>query len=166
MTISEVLLLDFDAEIASTRKTLERIPENDPGWRPHEKSMPIGRLSMHTAMLPDFCHRILSTDGMDMDKEKFPDFNFESTARLVSELDRAAAGAKATLSGMSDDELQKHWKFSYQGRVLLDAPKMVLYRNMFLNHLVHHRSQLAVYLRLLNLPVPALYGPSADEQFG
>lgn len=165
MTIAETLLLDFDHEIANTRRTLERIPENDPQWRPHEKSMPIGRLALHTARLPEFCTRILTTDELNLAKEKFPDITFESTAHLLTELDRTAAEAKSILAAASDDDLQKSWKLSVGDRVFVDEPKMALYRTMFLNHLVHHRAQLGVYLRLLGIPVPGLYGPSADEPF-
>jgi uncharacterized damage-inducible protein DinB len=165
MTISETLLLDFDSEIANTRRTLERIPENDPQWKPHEKSMAIGRLALHAARLPEFCTRILTTPELDMDKEKFPGFVFESTAHLLSELDRTSSKARSELAASSDDDLRQSWKLSYKGNVLVDAPRMLLYRTMFLNHLVHHRAQLGVYLRLLNIPVPGLYGPSADEQF-
>lgn len=165
MTIAEVLLLDFDHEIAGTRRTLERIPENDPQWKPHEKSMPIGRLALHVARLPEFCTRFLTTPEMDMDKEKRPDLIFQSTAHLLSELDRTAAEAKSHLAASSDEDLNNHWKFSFRGRVIVDAPRKNLYRSMFLNHLVHHRAQLGVYLRLLDIPVPGLYGPSADEPF-
>ena len=86
MTIAEILLIDFDAEIAKTRRTLERIPEDNSQWVPHQKSMPIGRLALHTARLPKFATRILTTEGMDMATEKWPDFVFESTAHLLSEL--------------------------------------------------------------------------------
>jgi len=165
MTISETLLLDYDSEIANTRRTLERIPENDPQWKPHEKSMAIGRLALHAARLPEFCTRILTTPELDMDKEKFPGFVFESTEHLLSELERTSSKARSELAASSDDDLRQSWKLSYKGNVLVDAPRMVLYRTMFLNHLVHHRAQLGVYLRLLNIPVPGLYGPSADEQF-
>jgi uncharacterized damage-inducible protein DinB len=165
MTISEILLLDFDSEINNTRRTLERIPENDPLWKPHEKSMPIGRLAVHTARLPQFCTRILSTPELDMGVEKFPDLVFESTAKLLSELDRTAAEAKSHLVASPDEDLKKVWKLSFKGQVFVQAPRMVLYRSMFLNHLVHHRAQLGVYLRLLHVAVPGLYGPSADEPF-
>lgn len=165
MTIAEVLLVDFDAEIASTRRTLERIPEDDPNWKPAEKSMPIGRLALHVARLPMFCTRIMTTPELDMSKEKFPDFIFESTAHLLSELDKAAAEAKAAVAAASDEELKKNWRLLFGGKTIVDAPKMALYRTMFLNHLVHHRAQLGVYLRLLEKPVPGLYGPSADEPF-
>lgn len=165
MSIAETLLIDFDHEIANTRRTLERIPENDPQWKPAEKSMPIGRLALHVARLPDFWTRILSTPELDFSKEKFPDFVFESTAQLLSELDRSSAEAKRRMQAASDDQLKQEWALRFGDRVLAKAPRMLLYRTMFLNHLVHHRAQLGVYLRLLNLPVPGLYGPSADEPF-
>jgi uncharacterized damage-inducible protein DinB len=165
MTIAETLLLDFDPEIANTRRTLERIPETDPQWKPHEKSMPIGRLALHVARLPQFCTRILTSDELNFASEKFPDIIFESTAHLLAELERTAAEAKSHLTAASDDHLKKHWRMCFGDRVIIDEPRMVLYRTMFLNHVVHHRAQLGVYLRLLNLPVPGLFGPSADEPF-
>lgn len=165
MSIAEILLLDFDIEIGNTRRTLERIPEHDPKWKPDEKSMAIGRLALHSARLPDFCTRILTTDELNMSKDKFPDIIFESTAHLLSELERTAAEAKAHLTASADEHLKAHWRLSFGDRVLVQGPRMLLYRTMFLNHLVHHRAQLGVYLRLLNIPVPGLYGPSADEPF-
>ncbi len=165
MTIAETLLLDFDPEIANTRKTLERIPEKDPNWKPDEKSMAIGRLALHVARLPEFATRILTSEELNMAKEKFPGFEFQSTAHLLSELERSASEAKSHLSGMPDAEMKKNWKLSFGDKVIVDGPRMVLYRTMFLNHMVHHRAQLGVYLRLLHLPVPGLYGPSADEPF-
>lgn len=163
MTIAEILLLDFDAEIAGTRRTLERIPENDPQWKPHEKSMPIGRLALHAARLPKFGTRVLTTRELDMGKEKWPDIVFESTAHLLSELDNSAAETRTHLAASSDDDLKANWKLSFQGRVFVDEPRMKAYRTMFFDHLIHHRAQLGVYLRLLDIPVPGLYGPSADE---
>jgi len=163
MKISEILLVDYDAEIENTRRTLERIPETDPAWKPDPKSMAIGRLALHTARLPEFCTSMLTSDMLDMSQRKFPDFIFESTSHLLSELDRTSAEARDHLRKSSDEDLQKNWKLTFGEKVFVDGPRMQLYRTMFLNHLVHHRAQLGVYLRLLKIPVPALYGPSADE---
>jgi uncharacterized damage-inducible protein DinB len=163
VTISEVLLLDFDAEIVNTRRTLERIPETDPDWKPDEKSMPIGRLALHAARLPDFCTNILTTPGMDMATHKFAPFVFESTAHLLSELSRSSEEARRHMAAASDEDLAVRWKLSLGDKVFVDDSRMVLYRTVFLNHLIHHRAQLGVYLRLLKIPVPGLYGPSADE---
>jgi uncharacterized damage-inducible protein DinB len=165
MKIAETLLLDFDSEIGNTRRLLERIPESDPQWKPHEKSMPIGRLALHVARLPEFCTRILSTEELDFDREKFPDLRFESTAHLLAELERTAGEARSRLAASSDEDLAKKWRVMWKGRTLVEGPRMVLYRTMFLNHMVHHRGQLTVYLRLLGIKVPGLYGPSADEPF-
>lgn len=165
MSIAETLLVDFDTEIANTRRTLERIPENDPKWKPAEKSMPIGRLALHTARLPDFCTQIISTPELDFSKTKFPDLIFESTTQLLSELDRSSAEAKQRLQEASDEQLKQEWELRFGDRVIVKGPRQLLYRTMFLNHMVHHRAQLGVYLRLLNLPVPGIYGPSADEPF-
>lgn len=128
--------------------------------------MPIGRLAIHVARLPDFWKTIISTPELNLDTYKFPDLAFESTAQLLSELDRAAREAKAATLAASDDEFKRDWKLIFHGQTLVEAPRMVLYRTMFLNHVIHHRGQLTVYLRLLNIPVPGLYGPSADESFG
>jgi uncharacterized damage-inducible protein DinB len=165
MTISEILLLDFDAEIKNTRRTLERIPEADPAWKPDPKSMPIGRLAMHTALLPDFCTNMLTTETLNMATHKMPDFTFQSAAHLVSELERTSSQARTHLEAASDVDLQKNWKLTFGDKVIVDAPRMFLYRTIFLNHVIHHRAQLGVYLRLLKLPVPGIYGPSADEPF-
>jgi len=163
LAIADILLLDFDFEIAGTRRTLERIPERDPQWRPHEKSMAIGRLAVHVARLPKFCTRMLTSAELDLGREKMPDLVFESTAHLLSELDAGAGEARTRLRACSDADLAQPWKLLFQGRVVVEAPRMVLYRTMFMSHLVHHRAQLGVYLRLNHLPVPGLYGPSADE---
>ena len=126
--------------------------------------MPIGRLALHVARLPDFGTRMLTTDELNLDQEKFPDIRFESTAHLLTELDRTADTARSHLTASTDEHLTSHWKLVFKGHPVVDAPRMVLYRTMFLNHLVHHRGQLTVYLRLLNIKVPGLYGPSADEK--
>lgn len=165
MSIAEILLIDFDTEITNTRRTLERIPESDPQWKPDPKSMPIGRLAVHTARLPQFCSSILTTPELNLATHKFPPLVFESTPQLLSDLDGSAAEAKSHLASASDDDLRNEWQLSFGDRIIVKGQRMLLYRSMFLNHLVHHRAQLGVYLRLLHIPVPGLYGPSADEPF-
>jgi uncharacterized damage-inducible protein DinB len=165
MSLAEILAIDFDPEIANTRRTLERIPENDPQWKPAEKSMPIGRLSIHVARLPEFWSSIATMPELNFSTSKMPPLVFESTAHLLSELDRTAKQAKQDLLSCSDDHLRGEWRLLWGDKVLAQGPRIVLYRTMFLNHMVHHRAQLGVYLRLLNIPVPGLYGPSADEPF-
>jgi uncharacterized damage-inducible protein DinB len=165
MKIADVLLLDFDFEIANTRRTLERIPNTCGSYKPHDKSMPCGRLAEHVALLCDFGSFILSTDEMDVATHKWPDFVFTGHEGLLRGLDESSRNLRARLASMSDEELQQNWTLRYGDKIISVAPKMELYRTMFLNHLVHHRAQLGVYLRLQDLPVPGLYGPSADERF-
>jgi uncharacterized damage-inducible protein DinB len=164
MTIAEALLLDYDAEIQNTRRILERIPEDKPDWKPHDKSMPIGRLAVHVARLPDFATTILTTDNLDLGSRKFPPMVFEGREKLLAQLEETSTEARHALQSASDERLLANWKLSWGDKPIAEGPRAVLYRTMFLNHLVHHRGQLSVYLRLNEVPVPGLYGPSADEQ--
>jgi uncharacterized damage-inducible protein DinB len=166
MTIAEILLQDFDTEMKGTRTTLERIPEDKPDFKCHDKSMPMGRLAAHVATLPRFGITMLTTDEMDLAAAKFPPLVFESREKLLADFDGLAAEARAALANSSDEHLQKNWKMSWGANVIADAPRSVLYRTMFFNHLIHHRAQLGVYLRLNDQPVPPLYGPSADDRMG
>lgn len=167
MTIADLLLEDFDAEISNTRRTLERVPVDKPDWVPHAKSMPMGKLAMHCATLPLFGYYILEDDGMDMASpkhERVP-LVFTSRERCLAQLDESAAKCKAALQAASDEHLSKLWPFSFGPQVISNLSRTKTYRLMFCNHLVHHTAQLGVYLRLNDIPVPAIYGPSADEQF-
>ena len=167
MKIADVLLLDFDNEISNTRRTLERIPEDKPTWKPHEKSMPMGRLAMHCATIPLFGLYLLEDDGMDLAAPKRPHASLDFTTRenMLSQLDDCAAKCRAALASASDDQLTANWKFTWGPQVIFEGPRALAYRAMFFDHMIHHTSQLGVYLRLLDIPVPALYGPSADEQW-
>jgi uncharacterized damage-inducible protein DinB len=167
MTIAEILLADFDTEIANTRKTLERLPEDKADWAPHEKSMKMGKLAMHCATLPVFGVYIVEDAGMDMMAPARPRIllEFESREKTLAALDTHAAQCKAAIAGASDEHLLAPWKFSVGENLISELPRHLTVRLWSINHLVHHTAQLGVYLRLLGLPVPALYGPSADEQF-
>jgi uncharacterized damage-inducible protein DinB len=167
MTTSELLLQDFDPEMRSTRRILERIPDDKPDFKPHEKSMAMGRLAMHVATLPFFCKTILTTTSFDManPSQQRPDLTFRTTEILVATFDAHAAAARAALVAATDEELAANWKFSFGEHVIFDGPHSLAYRLMFFNHMMHHRSQLGVYLRLNDIPVPGTYGPSADEPF-
>jgi uncharacterized damage-inducible protein DinB len=163
MKLSDVLLLDFDSEMEKTRKTLERIPADKPDWTPHGKSMPMGRLAMHVATLPGFGSAVLTTSELDFMTHKGPPLVLESREQLLGAFDKSSSELRSQLAAMSDDQLMEHWRMRAGDRVFVDAPRAVLYRGVFLNHLIHHRAQLGVYLRLLDIPVPGTYGPSADE---
>jgi len=167
MTTAELLLEDFDFEMAGVRRTLERIPEDTPDYKPHEKSMAVGRLAMHVATLPLFAKYVITEPGMDMANSHLPhaDLTFRTRDIAVATFDSAANEARKALAAASDEDLAAIWKFSFGEHVISADPRSLTYRKMFFNHIVHHRAQLGVYLRLNDLPVPGLYGPSADEPF-
>ena len=167
MRTADILLQDFDTEISNTRRTLERLPEGQNDWTPHAKSMPLGRLAMHCATLPQFGVYIMEDDGMDMAAPKHPrnPLVFTSTADALQQLDDTAAKCRAALASASDEHLAAIWPFTFGPQVISSAPRSQTFRQMCFDHLIHHTSQLGVYLRLLDIPVPALYGPSADEQW-
>ncbi len=164
--IAEMLLREFEMEAKNTRTTLERIPMHLADYTPHEKSMPMGRLAMHVATLPNFGVAILNLEHMDLSKEKFPPLIFESTEATIRAAEQAGAALRKALSTMTDADFGRNWKMVFGDKPIADAPRLLLFHTMFLNHLVHHRAQLGVYLRLNNLPVPAVYGPSADDKMG
>ena len=165
MTTAEVLLQDFDMEMGMTRRTLERIPEDKPEYKPHEKSMPMGKLARHVATLPKFGTFILTTPSMDLTTAKWPEMTFTTREKLLADFDALAAEARAALAAASDADLAAPWKFSFGEKVISNGPRSLAFRHAFFNHLIHHRAQLGVYLRLNDVPVPGLYGPSADEPF-
>jgi uncharacterized damage-inducible protein DinB len=167
MKISEMLLQDFDTEISNTRRTLERVPEGKNDWKCHEKSMDLGKLAMHCATLPLFGSYILLDDGMDMANPKRPHIPLEFTTReaALKHLDESSKACRDALAAASDEALLAPWKFSYGEHPISNESRALSFRQLFFNHLVHHTAQLGVYLRLNDIPVPALYGPSADEQW-
>ena len=163
MTISEAFLPELDGEIANTRKILERVPADKPEFAPHPKSMPLGRLAPHVAELVGFGLRVLTTPRVDFSAGSYKPLPLESAAQLVKVLEEGAAKLRKALADTPDEAWKENWKLAFEGKVLFEAPRFLAYRAMFLNHLVHHRAQLGVYLRLNGIPVPAIYGPSADE---
>ena len=166
MIISELLLPEFDAEIKNTRVSLERVPADKPDFAPHPKSMPLGKLAPHVAQLPDFGLIILTTPELDFATGSIKAATMESAPQLVRFFDEGAAKTREALAGMRDDAWNDHWKLSFGGKNIFEGSRFLAYREMFLNHLVHHRAQLGVYLRLNDKPLPATYGPSADDTMG
>ena len=166
MPISELLLPELDKEIKKTRTTLERVPADKADFAPHPKSMPLGKLAPHVAELAGFGLTILTTPELDFSRSSIARVPFESAAQLVKVLDEGAAKVRAALQATPDSAWKEHWKLSFQGRPIFDGQRFLAYRQMFLNHLVHHRAQLGVYLRLTDQLVPATYGPSADDKMG
>jgi uncharacterized damage-inducible protein DinB len=166
MSISEFLVSEFDQEIMKTRTALERVPADQKDFVPHEKSMPLGRLASHLAELPGFGFSILTTPEVDFGKGEYKPLAFESPAELESALEEGAAKVREALQNMNDETWGGEWKLSYKGKPIFQGSRFLAYRQMFLNHLVHHRAQLGVYLRLTGKAVPLTYGPSADTSWG
>ena len=166
MKISELLLQDYDIEISNTRRTLERVPEGKNDYKCHDKSMPLGKLAMHCATLLMFGYYILEDDGMDMANSNRPHMSLEFTTRenALKQHDEISAKCRAALATASDERLSALWKFSFGEHLICNDPRSLTFRRMCFDHLIHHTAQLGVYLRLNDIPVPALYGPSADEQ--
>ena len=163
MTISELLLPEFDDEIKKTRTFLERVPMDGSDWKPHEKSMSLGRLASHVADLPSWASSIVEQDFLDMPPGQKP-YAATSREELLSHFDSKAATARKAIAGAGDEHLQKNWTFSFGGHVVLSLPRYRLLQTMMVDHLIHHRGQMSVYLRLKDIPVPGMYGPSADEK--
>lgn len=166
MAISELLLAEFNEEMKKTRTTLERLPADKNDFAPHPKSMPLGKLAPHVAQLAGFGLTVLTTPELDFSKGSYKPLPFESSEQLLRVFDQAVAEVRSALQNTPDDAWQQNWKLSFQGKPIFDGPRFLAYRQMFLNHLVHHRAQLGVYLRLTEKPVPATYGPSADDTMG
>jgi uncharacterized damage-inducible protein DinB len=162
MTISEALLIEFDQEMANTRKTLERVPHK-PDFVPHPKSMPLGKLAPHVAQLAGFGLSVLETQELDFSAGSYKPLPFESAAQLVRVLDEGAAKVRRVLAATPDEAWQENWRLAFGNKTIFEGPRFLAYREMFLNHIVHHRAQLGVYLRLNGVSVPSIYGPSADE---
>jgi hypothetical protein len=166
MAINELLLAEFDEEMKKTRATLERVPADKAEFAPHPRSMPLGRLAPLVAQLPSFGLSILTTREFDFAQGDYKPVPLESAAQLVKLLEEGAAKTRNALVGLREDAWNDNWKLLTRGKSLFEGSRFLAYREMFLNHLVHHRAQLGVYLRLNDQPVPAIYGPSADETLG
>lgn len=163
MTILEQLLLELDEEAGSTRRMLERVPEHSFTWKPHEKSMTLGRLSSHIADLPMRAVTIATTDTFVRPPD-FKPFSATTTQELLDHFDTAAAQARTAITALHADQLDVVWTMQMNGRTMISVPRGMALRRVFMDHLIHHRGQLSVYLRLLDVPIPGMYGPSADDQ--
>ena len=165
MSISSLLLPEFDQEVKVTRITLERVP-NKPDFAPHEKSMKLKNLAPHIAQLGGFGLTVLTTPELDFGKQTYTPLPFESAAQLVKEFDEGTSKVRASLEQLPDSAWNENWRLAWNDKTIFQGPRFLAYREMFLNHLVHHRAQLGVYLRLNGVPLPATYGPSADDTMG
>ena len=166
MTIGQMMLGEFDQEMQNTRKTLERCPDEKWNWKPHEKSGTVGWLAGHIATMPGWVAMTINTEELDyapVDGPSYQPPKIENKRALLTELDKNVAEARAALASVSDAEMMKGWKLLAGGKEIFTMPRVACIRGMVMNHIIHHRAQLTVYYRLLGVPVPGLYGPSADE---
>jgi uncharacterized damage-inducible protein DinB len=164
MPINAPLIAEFKNESVNTRKMIERVPTEKLNWQPHEKSMTLGRLANHIADLPIWFDRIINSDVFDFATFSFPRESKENTAAILDLFDQRKEAAIKLLESSSDETLNSPWTSKSGDHIFFTLPKKVAVRNFCYNHIYHHRGQLSVYLRLLDVPVPGMYGPSADER--
>jgi uncharacterized damage-inducible protein DinB len=164
MKLIDSLITEFEREAQTTRKHLERLPNDKLDWRPHEKSFTAVGLASHIAECVGWADAIFNQDGIDFDPATYKPYLATSTADLLKTFDDNVAKGKQALASATDETLTQPWSFKIMGRVRFERPKAAVFRDFALSHVIHHRGQLSVYLRLLNIPVPGSYGPSADEQ--
>jgi uncharacterized damage-inducible protein DinB len=162
MALIDGMLQELEQEAQTTRRVLERVPDNKLAWRPHEKARTLGELALHVAMVPGAVAELAATQST-VQAPQFTDLSPTSAAELIPALDESIAKAKKVLGGMDDITLMATWRMMQGEREVFALPRIALLRSVMLNHWYHHRGQLTVYLRELDVPIPSIYGPSADE---
>ncbi|MEO1366137.1 MAG: DinB family protein [Acidobacteriota bacterium] len=166
MSIAQTMLPEYDHEMANTRKYIEHAPEGHNDWKPHGKSMSLGELISHMVELPAWLQSTMSETELDMAPvggEPYKTQQLDSKEAMLEAFDRGVAAGREALAGASDQDLMVEWTLKSGGHTIMSMPRVAVYRSFVMNHLFHHRGQLGVYYRLLDAPVPAIYGPSADE---
>jgi uncharacterized damage-inducible protein DinB len=165
--LTDLFIGEIDREGPLTRRALEAVPEGRGDWKPHAKSMPLGRLAGLVAMMPSWLSMMIEKDELDLSPPAGTTSQFsrelKTRKELVDEMEKGFAGARKALQGTTDDHLMKPWQLKMAGKVVQEQPRHVMLRDSLM-HLAHHRGQLTVYQRLNDAPVPAIYGPSADDQ--
>jgi len=166
MSIAHSILPEFDHEVATTRRLLERTPAEQAGWKPHEKSMSLGRLALHLGEIPGWGTATMTLTEFDMSPPGGAPYAppvFESVAQLLAMYDANVAAARAALAAASDADMMVGWSLKNAGHTVFTLPRIAVLRSFVLSHLIHHRGQYSVYLRMTGVAVPSIYGPSADE---
>lgn len=163
MGLSEPIITELQHEAVSTRKMLERVPSDSFTWKPHEKSMTLGQLAGHVSELPSLIVPTLTLDELDFAAGDYKPFIPANASELVEKFDEHVTAAVNLLKTQSDEQMHKSWRLRSGEQVFFEGPRIAVLRALVLSHLIHHRGQLSVYLRLLNVPIPSIYGPSADE---
>ena len=162
MTAADTLLPEFDQEMASTRRLLERVPTDKGQWKPHPKSFPLGHLAQLVSMMPGWLTKTIR--GVDIDLATTKGYSFEKTETLLAQFDQNVREAREALASASDDDFTRTWSLKRGAQVLFSGTRGVVVRS-HISHLIHHRAQLTVYLRLIDVPIPGMYGPTADERW-
>lgn len=162
LTLAEAIQAEFAQESASTRKMLERLPEDELDWQPHERSMSLARLASHLADLPGWAPAVMSTEELDLATVDMPP-TVQSKDELLARWDANVEAFQGALAGAGDADLMVKWRLRSGDQVFVNLPRAASLRGFILSHLYHHRGQLSVFLRLLDVPLPAVYGPTADE---
>jgi uncharacterized damage-inducible protein DinB len=160
MSIADTLLPEFDQEMATTRRVLERVPSEKGKWKPHPKSFPLGHLTQLVSMMPGWITNAVTQTSLNLGD--YPGYSYEATEDLVKVFDKHVKEARKALASAKDSDFQVPWSLRRGDQVFFTAPRGAIVRQT-INHLVHHRGQLTVYLRLIDVPVPSIYGPTADE---
>jgi uncharacterized damage-inducible protein DinB len=163
MAIRDSLLQELEQEARATRRLLERVPDAQLGWKPHDKSMSLGQLALHVATTPGGVAELASHDSKETRSADFIQPAAKTAAELVPVFEDSLAQAKAIVGSMDDATMGETWTLKHDGQVVMAIPRVAMLRMIMLNHWYHHRGQLSVYLRQLNVPIPSIYGPSADE---
>jgi uncharacterized damage-inducible protein DinB len=163
MNLIDPILAELAHEGATTRRLLERLPQGHLGWQPHQKSMTLGRLATHIAEIPGWVGSIVEKDEFDIGASGYVPPTFGSVAEIIAMFDKSVATATETLKRQSNDRLLAKWQLKKNGKLVVEMPRLGMIRSFLMNHLIHHRGQLSVYLRLQNVPLPSIYGPTADE---
>src|SRR5687767_5879801 len=162
LDLSQMLLAELEQEAQVTRRILQRVPEASFGWRPHQRSFSLGQLALHIAIIPSLGERLLTPDAGS--PPEFVQQEARSSAELMSAFDESLASARRFLSELTPEKAEATWRLVRGDRELMAAPRIVMVRSLMFNHWYHHRGSLVVYLRLLDVPVPSVYGPTADEK--
>jgi uncharacterized damage-inducible protein DinB len=164
MAIAQALLPEFDHEMATTRKMLERFPEDKVDWKPHDTCMTLGRLAGHVAEIPTWTIPTIAQDKLELDPSTFTPSVLNSRTETLKKFDETVKAARATIAGASDEALMKPWSLVVGGKTVMTLPKAAVLRSFVMSHMIHHRGQLAAFYRIAGVPVPSIYGPSKDEQ--
>jgi len=159
----EPMLGEIGQETATTRRVLERVPADKLGWKPHPRSMSLGQLAMHVATIPGGIARLAQVDDFEIDPANFAPPIPKDKPEILAALETSVKAAEEYLGGVSESAALANWRATVKGKEVMSMPRAAMLRSIMLNHWYHHRGQLSVYLRLLEIPVPVIYGPSADE---